>query len=335
MLGATLLAACSSDVDTGRRCKPGDTRCTSSRGDGGLSVAGSGSGHAGSSASLPEDAALRAHIEDANAIQIDVVTLSCAGECAEIVAVARGGIPPYTFAWDDGETSARRQVCLQSSDELSVHVQDTKIESDEFYYGGQTTSASVSVTVLECPGDGGTSDACLDNPSFEGTVTPTQLEAFSAPPWNACYTGGLSYSAIGDETLWPFQNWTFPAPSDGETYLALGQQGLFTGRAAQTLCEPLRAGTSRSFLVDLARAVSTDPAAEALERHIEVLGGNDECSENVVLWTSPELTTTWTTHCVTLSPNQDVTTLSFRAFGSDGGLMEGLVDNLVFVPSCP
>jgi hypothetical protein len=189
--------------------------------------------------------------------------------------------------------------------------------------------------VLECS-DAGPPNAepCIENPSFEGSVTPTQLEAFDAAGWNACYEGGITYSAIGDATLWPQQNWTFPAPSDGATYLALGQQLLFTGRASQTLCEPLEAGAMRSFYVDLSRATTTDPG-ESQDQVVEILGGSSECAEEVVLWTSPQLTLDWQTYCVTLEPERPITTLAFRPLGRDGGLVEALVDNIVPVEECP
>jgi hypothetical protein len=53
--------------------------------------------------------ALDAHIEQ-NHITVTFVTVSCAGPCADVVAVATGGHAPYTFAWDDGSTSASRHL---------------------------------------------------------------------------------------------------------------------------------------------------------------------------------------------------------------------------------
>ncbi len=54
--------------------------------------------------------AFDAHIEQ-NHIAVTFVTLSCAGPCADVVAVPTGGGAPYTFKWDDGSTVATRHVC--------------------------------------------------------------------------------------------------------------------------------------------------------------------------------------------------------------------------------
>jgi hypothetical protein len=269
------------------------------------------------------------------ALAVELVTLRCAGECAEVEAVASGGHPPYEFAWDDGPTAAARMLCPEETAAFGVAVTDTGFETEEFTYQANTERAEVTARVLECS-DGGMPmpQACIENPSLEGVVTPGQLEAFDAAGWNACYAGGIAYAAIGNATLWPFQNWAFPDASDGDTYLALGQQLAFVGRASQTLCEPLEAGAARSFFVDLARATTTD-TGESHDQVLEILGGTAECAEETVLWTSPQLTLEWQTHCVTLRPEQTVTTLAFRPVGRDGGLVEALVDNIRPVSACP
>jgi len=284
--------------------------------------------------------ALSVHVEDVDAMTIEVITLACAGDCAEVEAIARGGNPPYAFEWEDGSTSATRSVCLDADATLSVSAIDTAVDADEFHYAAQRVTAEVSARVLDCA-DGGAHDAgqsvgCLENPSFEGPVTPDQFSAFQAPPWNACFTGGfITYSAIADANLWPTQPWTFPDASDGATYLALGQQGGFVGTASQTLCQPLLAGQTLSFRVDLAKGLSETTSPAATGQVMQVLGGDTECSESSVLWTSPELTASWTTHCVSITPTAEITTLAFRPTATGGGEMEGLVDNLVFVDECP
>ena len=169
---------------------------------------------------------------------------------------------------------------------------DSGASSGEIRKPPQTASAPLTANVVACADAGGepeggsnpTWEHCIGNPSFEGPVTPTQFESFQAPPWNACYAGGfITYSAIADPTLWPQQNWTFPTASDGSTYLALGLQTILSGRTSQTLCEPIAAGATRSFLVDLARATSASPATEAPTQQIQVLGGTTECQETEVL----------------------------------------------------
>ena len=268
---------------------------------------------------------------------IEIITLSCAGDCADIEAVAHGGVPPYAFTWEDGSTQPTRRVCLDEDATLRVTTTDTKVDSDEFDYEPQTAHAEVTAAVLDCD-DPSVDEAllCLANPSFEGEVTPTQFEAFAAPPWNACYDGGfITYAAIADPTLWPAQRWTLPVASDGATYLALGQQLTLAGRAAQQLCAPIAAGSARSFFVNVARGQNGD-GIESQEQVIQVLGGNSvECAEEQLLWTSPPLTLEWSTYCVTLRPQAETTTLAFVPFGADGGQMEGLVDHIVPVEACP
>jgi hypothetical protein len=295
----------------------------------------------GGSPIMEIDASVRAldvHVENPGHVIIELVTLSCAGECADVVGVAHGGFPPYTWHWDDGETSAARRVCPGATRAYTVSVTDRGISTQEFQQAPETRQATVTAEVLGCDSpkaEAGAPGLCLQNPSFEGTVTPTQFTAFDAPPWNSCYTGGfITYSAIADSTLWPAQGWAFPSPSDGATYLALGQQAVFNGRASQTLCSPVTAGGRVSFFVDLARASSNNPAMEAPQQSMQILGGGTECAEDEVLWTSPPLTTEWATYCVTVTPARAMTTLGFRSLGTGGGEMEGLVDHIVPVAHC-
>jgi hypothetical protein len=267
-------------------------------------------------------------------MRVELIPLRCDGECADVEVVATGGNPPYTFRWQDGSTAAQRHVCPSASRTLLVSATDSALDTPEFHRAAQTVSANVTFAVLACPDAGPAQTLCIGNPSFEGVVTPDQFSAFDAPPWNSCYTGGfITYAAIADPTLWPFQNWTFPKAADGATYLALGQQGPAFGRASQVLCEPIRAGASRSFRVDLARAISSQSALEAQDQVMQVLGGS-ECGEGELLWTSPQLSVDWTNYCVTVTPQHDVASLGFRPLGSAGGSMEGLVDHIVPVASC-
>lgn len=322
-----LVGGCSSDSSRGLRVGMDMPQGGASGGDGVDNPSGAGAVQA-------TDDALEVEIQR-EALKVELITLRCAGECAEVEAVARGGHEPYAFAWDDGPTESVRMLCPEETAAFGVAVTDSGYETEEFMYDAQTARAEVTARVLECSDAGPPAiELCIENPSFEGSVTPTQLEAFEAAGWNACYEGGITYSAIGDATLWPLQNWTFPEPSDGATYLALGQQLVFTGRASQALCESLEPGSPRSFLVDLARATTTDPG-ESQDQVIEILGGSSECMEEAVLWTSPQLTIEWQTHCVTLEAEQPTTTLAFRPLGRDGGLVEALVDNIVPVERCP
>jgi hypothetical protein len=93
--------------------------------------------------------AFDAYIEQKQ-LAVKVVTLSCAGECATVQAVAVGGHPPYSYAWDDGTTNATRQVCPSSDSMFNVQATDTGT-TGELAMGPQTASASVTVDVTACP----------------------------------------------------------------------------------------------------------------------------------------------------------------------------------------
>jgi hypothetical protein len=326
--------------------------CSAGGDSGGLVVGssgtggGTGAGGAAATGGIPitgldaSSKAFEAHIENTNHVVIELVTLSCAGECANVLAVAKGGHEPYAFRWDDGPSDPARRLCPEKTSTFSVSVTDSGYSTPEFQRAPETRRAAVTTEMLGCSGkpdggaDAGAPGLCLKNPSFEGVVTQNQFSAFEAAPWNSCYAGGfITYSAIADATLWPQFAWAFPPAADGATYLALGQQLFTSGRASQVLCHPIPAGDSFSFLVELAQAPRRDGAAAAADQAIEVLGGT-ECAEDEVLWTSPQLSTAWTTYCVTVRPTKAMASLGFRARGTPGAEMEGLVDNLVPVTRC-
>ena len=100
--------------------------------------------------------AFDAHIEQ-NHITVTFVTLSCTGPCADVVAVPTGGQAPYTFKWDDGSTSATKEVCPTSSTHYSVKVADSGA-TGELASAPQTVQVSLAANVIACP-DGGSSDA--------------------------------------------------------------------------------------------------------------------------------------------------------------------------------
>ncbi|HEX2677808.1 MAG TPA: hypothetical protein VHM19_14245, partial [Polyangiales bacterium] len=252
---------CSRDVATGRRSgsEPGDK-------GGGAAGAGFGNaGKAGSGSGVGDtEGALRVHVEDAQRMTLEVLTLACAGDCADIEAVAHGGNPPYTFAWEDGSTHAKRRVCLDAAKTLSVSASDSAVTTAEFVHDAQTVVAEVSAAVLDC-GDGGTpiipGELCVPNASFEGTPgvngsadgapggIPGQMHiAFEADPWQECETS----PDIWDEK----QSWGgtpgAPVATDGATYLALYDVLGKRESAGAALCAPLIAGHTYSFQVDTA-----------------------------------------------------------------------------------
>jgi hypothetical protein len=100
--------------------------------------------------------ALDASIEE-NHVTVTIVTLSCAGDCADVQVVATGGHPPYTFAWDDGSTTASRHVCPTSDASYHVKVSDTAT-TGEFPRAAQSVQVPLTADVLACP-DGGSAEA--------------------------------------------------------------------------------------------------------------------------------------------------------------------------------
>jgi len=164
------LMACSQDVGTGRRCASGMCVNGAPDRDGGMDNP-AGSGGAGSSGGAAGDAigsdnALTVRVEDIEQMTITVVTVQCAGECADVEAVAEGGHAPYRFEWEDGSTRAKRRVCPDASTHYSVQATDTAIVDGEFPYDAHTGSASVTANVLDCSGDAGV-DASVPPPSCD------------------------------------------------------------------------------------------------------------------------------------------------------------------------
>jgi hypothetical protein len=115
-----------------------------------------------------DDGALAAHIEQ-NDITVTIVTLSCAGPCADVVAVPSGGQPPYTFAWNDGTTTAARSLCPTSDTNYSVRVTDTGT-TGELTRAAESVSVPLTADVLVCPDGGG--GACAPG-SYTGTWNAT------------------------------------------------------------------------------------------------------------------------------------------------------------------
>jgi hypothetical protein len=134
----------------------------------GLSSAGGGCGSSGSPGAVGEvgtyvpgafsggDASvsgLDAHIE-ANHVSVSFVTLSCADRCADVVAVATGGQPPYAYAWDDGTTGASRRVCPAVNTNYELTVSDTAA-TGELTAPAETVHVPLTADVIACPDAGG------------------------------------------------------------------------------------------------------------------------------------------------------------------------------------
>ena len=153
-------------------------------------------------------AALDAHIEDDH-VAVRVVTLGCAGDCADVEAVASGGVPPYSFVWEDGSTIASRHVCPTSSTAYRVTVTDTGT-SGEFAQTPETVQVPLTANVLACP-DGG------DAPDADAAS-----DAETGPPANCVtITGGDAAAAAGCASPVGAQNVLrvpFPPLTPGQEY---------------------------------------------------------------------------------------------------------------------
>ncbi|HEX2677019.1 MAG TPA: hypothetical protein VHM19_10275 [Polyangiales bacterium] len=325
------MAACGRDVATGRRCGTGSA-CAGddSRRDGGAASAGNGAAGGGNVGTSENELAV--HVEDVKHMTVELITLACAGDCADVQAVAHGGRAPYSFVWEDGTQGARRHVCLDASATLTVTATDTAVTTDEFRHDAQTVSADVKASVLDCS-DGGApmagGDFCIENPSFEGTLMPL---AFDAPPWNNCVNqnpdipGWPSTPDLVDASTHP--------GTDGTTYASMGWAPPLHEFITQKLCAPLLAGHSYSFLIDLATATDADGAAQA-PAQLAVYGSASDCLREHLLWKSPPLDTQWTTYCVTLTPEQDASYITLEPTGEPQKPAFATADNIVPVVSCP
>jgi len=349
-----LQLACSSEP-SGRRGEVGvyDGGTAGASGAAGVGNPGGDGGRGGTLGSV--DNALTVDVEDIAGMTIEIITLACAGDCADVEAVAHGGHPPYDFAWEDGSTNPQRRVCVDASTELTVSVTDTAFDTEEFDYDSRTASTDVTAIVLDCS-DSGVPDAsvpggdvCFENPSLEGTpeVNISGGE-FTAPSWTACTGAGrvqITASVWSEETMVAEQAIPSPAATDGETYMRLmsciapGCFQPFIGEGTdlvwQELCSTMRAGETYSFEIDIASPDALSASWGNTPGELAIWSSSDaSCSLDELLWTSPPLTPELRTHCVSVTPARDTRHLSF-AIAVAPGLKMVYFDNIVPVASCP
>jgi hypothetical protein len=149
-----------------------------------------GSSEAGSPGFTSGDAAAGGAFDAAilhDQVAVSLVTLACSGDCATVLAVATGGHPPYSFAWDDGSTNAQRQVCPTSTTDYHVTVTDTGSTGD-FYQPPQSVTLPLAASVLACPDSGAATDLDAACASSGG-----------APPAAGHYAGTVS---CGPGSMW-------------------------------------------------------------------------------------------------------------------------------------
>jgi hypothetical protein len=263
---------------------------------------------------------------------VHFLPLDC-GRCFDLQAAGAGGTPPYMFEWEDGSLRAQRTVCVETADaQLSVVVRDADgVRSDAQLI--RLASPSDAGCPSEPPSDAAVaSSLCLDNPSFEGAPALNLGGAgeFDADPWSACTNPVVSNTPdIANESIAVTD---VPPPTDGLTYLALGEGE----QASQELCSEVPGGSLVPIAFDLARVDIGEPVVENV--FLEIWGGlAADCSQRQLLWASPALDTGWQSFCVTLRPQHFMTQLTLRANADMTSLSPAylFVDNLRPVASCP
>ncbi len=141
-------------------------------------------------------------------VTVKLITLSCAGSCATVQAVGIGGVPPYTYAWEDGSTDPVRTVCPTADTAYSVRVTDTGT-TGELARAAQTADASVTARILECL-DGGASTTGCDSLA---KVSLTQANPSGAWSYGASPALGGAFSLYTQSLVSPaaytgFDMWT-------------------------------------------------------------------------------------------------------------------------------
>jgi len=142
----------------------------------------------GLDASSPRPSSLRVQIER-EAVAVEIVTVQCAGECVDVEAVARGGFPPYAYAWEDGSTDPTRRLCPRATTPFTVAATDSGLDSPEFQLKPSTAKSTVTAEVLACADAGARPDGgslapdagepgsqCTNPPSASASCIPLPLE---------------------------------------------------------------------------------------------------------------------------------------------------------------
>jgi hypothetical protein len=147
--------------------------------------------------------ALSAHIER-DKLAISIVTLACAGDCADVVAVATGGNAPYAFTWDDGSTRPERRVCPTSNTTYSVSVTDTGFASAEFNSAAQTVVAPLTAEVLQCPDAGAANRGPAACDDAARSFAASGAGANPQGPWSYGWSAHLGSTFTLFSTYYPF-----------------------------------------------------------------------------------------------------------------------------------
>jgi hypothetical protein len=171
-----------------------------------------GGAFAGDDASV--SGSLDAHIER-NHVAVKIITLSCAGDCATVEAVATGGQPPYTFRWDDGSTRPSRTVCPKADTSYRVAVSDTG-STGEFAHDPQMVVVPLTADVIGCPAVG-IADAGAPPCDSAVTIGPSTVEVDPTGSTHYVGSGGASLPAGRYRAQWidGCMKWAYGGPSFG------------------------------------------------------------------------------------------------------------------------
>lgn len=276
--------------------------------------------------------ALEADIQNREGVSIEVVTVACAGDCFEVVAVAQGGYPPYTYVWEDGSTGAERKLCPSASRAFVVKATDRGYESEEFERAAETATASVSAEVLACP-DAGTPDAAMPEPADAGTpdagsdpevrwralcIPNGSFDNGGAGPWRYCPPSNRGTNLLITNGTEPGQ----PEPVDGMWYLRLDPEPGQPEVLSVPLCEAVATGTHYYWTQAWALGVGSGPVA--LSFHLS----NTECGLDGKL-SDLNATGTWTRTCSAWPALWDAQWLTIRAEVAGNGRATVFIDELL------
>jgi hypothetical protein len=169
---------------------------------------------------------LDAYIEQGQ-VAVKIITLRCAGACADVEAVATGGTPPYAYVWDNGSTDPTRHLCPTSDASFHVQVTDTGT-TGEFTQAAQTVQVPLTTQVFACPdaaAPGG--DAAAE--ASDGTLLASVTVPGTTDIW-------LAGQPDGSTLMYTNQTDTAPTDSPVEVPVAAGTTLTFsaTGSTSYT-----------------------------------------------------------------------------------------------------
>lgn len=235
-----------------------------------------------------------AYIEQ-NQVAVKFITLSCSGDCATVQAVATGGDGPYSYAWDDGSTSATRRVCPAADVSYWVKVTDAGT-TGEFTDPAQTVRVPLAASVLSCPDAGG---ACVPG-TYTGTWTGTGIVDGSAGDATP-YVG--SQAPITDPVTFMFVDST----GDSGTELVPSGALVLTWDLAAQWTAHLSGGLDCAtgvFYANDSMTTTTVAGVAAGTCDMTLTGQYDSATQSIIgLWTSDCSTLDWGgTWTVTFTP---------------------------------